>query len=45
MREKWTGSKLSEQRILFDEYPDLEKLTTYPTNWEKIYNQKIKNPL
>ena len=39
------GNQKHTGKILFDEYPDLEKKHNLSDPSRKIYNQKIKNPL
>ena len=40
-REKWTESQCLRAKILFDEYPDLEKAYNLSDKLRKIYNQNI----
>ena len=40
MQEKMDGKPNIRAKILFDEYPDLEKATTSSDKLRKIYNQK-----
>ena len=39
-REKWTENQNIRAKILFDEYPDLEKAYNLSDKLRKIYNQK-----
>ena len=43
-REKWTESQCLRAKILFDEYPDLEKAYNLSDKLRKIYNQTSQNP-
>lgn len=40
-RDKWTESQCKRAKILFDEYPDLEKAYNLSDKLRKIYNQNI----
>ena len=41
-REKWTSSQKLRAKILFSEYPDLEKAYNLSDGLRKIYNQNIE---
>ncbi|OVE54217.1 DDE transposase, partial [Chryseobacterium mucoviscidosis] len=40
-REKWTENQSKRVKILFREYPDLEKIYHLSDSLRKIYNQNI----
>ena len=42
---KMDGNQNIRAKILFDEYPDLEKAYNLSDKLRKIYNQKNQNPL
>ncbi|KPH11658.1 transposase [Chryseobacterium sp. ERMR1:04] len=44
-REKWTPSQKQRAKILFSEYPDLEKAYNLSDGLRKIYNQNIEKPV
>jgi transposase len=44
-REKWTSSQKQRAKILFSEYPDLEKAYNLSDGLRKIYNQDIQKPV